>query len=171
MKPDFSVPGRENALFRAYFGDLQLDRRRELSFARWTLLEQVIWQYKPPNTYCYLDGYDFDRYLRKDNGFVGVGRVWLLPEPGTPGDIATTMAVEFDLCRECIRRAFVWVGPVLSKRKKAPKIRQYAFDDFFSSDINLGQEWCLAFEKDASGWHHDPGFDLSIFLMRAQPLR
>jgi len=164
-KYDFSVAGRESALFDAFFDDLGEDRKWEFTFARWTLLERVIWQFKPSNTYCHLDGFDFDQYTQTENGFVGVGRVWMLPEPGTPGDIATIMAVEFDCDRECVQRSSIWVGSVVPKRAKAPRVDAIEAIDFFSAKLNLDGDWGLAFEKDGQGWSHRSECDLSIFLM------
>lgn len=169
-KPDFSVAGRENALFDAFYGDLGDEHRWKFNFARWTLLERVIWQFKTQNTYCHLDGFDLDQYHQNENGFVGIGRAWLLPERGTPGDIATLMAVEFDRDRGCVQRSSIWVGSVVPKRAKAPRVDAIHVIDFFSAKLNFGDKWVLAFEKGPHGWCHNQEFDLSIFLMRESGL-
>tara|TARA_R110000787_G_scaffold215195_1_gene324381 strand:- start:478 stop:1008 length:531 start_codon:yes stop_codon:yes gene_type:complete len=165
MKSDFSVDGRERALFNAFFDKSSKYRKSGFIFARWTLLERVIWQHKPLNTYCHLDGFDFDQFRRTQNAFVGVGRIWMLPEPGTPGNVATAMAIEFDRTHQCVRRALVWVGPLVPRREKAPRVKEFESGNFFSAEKEIGECWQPAFEKDLNGWHINPEFDLSILLM------
>lgn len=124
-KMDNSVLSRERALFNAFF-EYQKGRgdRWMFTFARWRLIGHLIRQFKPNNTYCHLDGFDFDQFSRTSNAFTGVGRVWMLPEPGTPGDIATAISVEFDRAKQCVGRASIWFGPLVSRRHKAPEIRE-----------------------------------------------
>lgn len=165
-KMDNSVLGRERALFNAFFefkngrGD-----RRNFVFARWTLLGRVIRSFKPDNTYCHLDGFDFDQFSHTSNAFTGVGRVWMLPEPGTPGTIATMMSVEFDRSNQRINRAMIWIGPNVPRRRKAPRVECVEPWALIGEKYDPGQDWRLAFRKDGGGWQLDPNFDLSELLM------
>lgn len=165
-KMDISVLGRERALFNSFF-DFKKGRgeKRKFIFARWTLLESIIWTVLPDQNYCHLDGFVFDQFAHNSNAFTGVGRIWMLPEPGTPGDIAAIITVEFDRSNQCVDRAKVWIGPIVPSRQKAPLVE--CIEPWMLSrekrqpDLN----WRLAFRKDSGGWQLNPNFDLSVLIM------
>ncbi|MFK7843265.1 MAG: hypothetical protein AB8B54_13455 [Sphingorhabdus sp.] len=107
MEKDFSVAGREKFLANTFFDPPTKDTKWEFTFARWTLLERVIWEFMPEDTHCHLDGFDLEFIERYSNGFACIGRVWWLPEPNSPGEFRATMAVEFDIAQLTIARASV----------------------------------------------------------------
>lgn len=165
-KMDNSVLGRERALFNAFF-DFKKGRAEKWKFvlARWTLLGRIIRSFKPDDSYCFLDGFTFDQFKRTSCAFTGVGRVWMLPEPGTPGDIATIMSVRFDLEMQCIERALIWIGPIVPSRRKAPRVECIEPWLLIGEKRDPGPEWQLAFRKDQKGWLLHPNFDLAVLLM------
>lgn len=165
-KMDNSVLGRERALFNAFF-DFKKGRgeKWKFAFARQTLLGRIIRSFKPRNSYCFLDGFTFDQLKHTSSAFTGVGRVWMLPEPGTPGNIATVMSVKFDLAKQSIEHALIWIGPVVPPRHKAPKVECVEPWLLIGNKCDPGPEWQLAFRKDQIGWHLNPDFDLSVLLM------
>jgi hypothetical protein len=165
MEKDFSVEGREKFLAKTFYASPSIDTNWEFAFARWTLLERVIWQFMPDDTYCYLDGYDLDEIDRFDDGFVGIGRVWHLPESGTPGDIPAVIAVEFSPASSDLYKAVVWVGRTSSDNGNEPKLEAPSLATISILKHRIGAGWQRAFFRDAEGWSLDCDFDLSIFLM------
>ena len=165
-KMDNSVLGRERALFNAFF-DFKKGRGEKwrFVFARWTLLGRIIRSFKPGNSYCFLDGFTFDQFKHHSNAFTGVGRVWMLEEPGTPGYIATTMSVEFDRSNQCVDRAMIWIGPIVPTRHKAPRVECIEPWLLIGEKCDPVPEWQLAFRKDQNGWFLNPSFDLAVLLM------
>lgn len=89
----------------------------------------------------------------------------MLPEPGTPGDIATIMSVRFDLEKQCIERALIWIGPIVPPRQKAPRVECIEPWLLIGEKRDPGPEWQLAFRKDQHGWFLYPSFDLAVLLM------
>lgn len=165
-KMDNSVLGRERALFNAFF-DFKKGRGEKWGFvfARWTLLGRIIRSFKPDDSYCFLDGFTFDQFKYTSKAFTGVGRVWMLPEPGTPGDIATIMSVKFDLAKQCIERAQIWIGPIVPPRQMSPRVDCIEPWSLIDGQRDPGPEWQLAFFKDQNVWHKNPDFDLAVLLM------
>lgn len=165
MKKDFSVLGRERFLFSTFFDRSQQREAWLPEFARRTLIERVVWSFMPDGVYSHFDGFSSDQFHRFRNGFTIVGRVWLLSEPGTPGNIATILALEFDRDKQCVGRARFWIGPVREQRQKAPFVQGVSsFERTFSGAL-LGAEWNLTLEKSDGEWRMTPGADLSILTM------
>lgn len=165
MEKDFSVAGREKFLAKTYYDPPSIDWNWEFTFARWTLLQRVIWQFITEDTYCHLDGYDLDELDCFTDGFVGVGKVRHLPEPGVPGDIPTIIAVEFNPASFKLQRASIWVARETSNKDQAQKLEIPDLAEIAVWKQNIGSDWQRAFSRDAEGWCLDCDFDLSIFLM------
>jgi hypothetical protein len=176
MSDDFSVAGREAFLshtfyalpFDAYQKRMKRDENREFTFARWTLLERIVWQLIPEDVWkeksCFLDGFDLDQFHRLKDGFVAVGRVWHLPGMGGPGDIPTIMMVEFDPKDRSVRRGVVWVVRGRVREIYGVTGDFSSFDTCLSSREMFEADFEPAFERDAQGWSKHSDFDLSIFL-------
>jgi len=164
MEKDFSVAGREKFLSQVYFDTHGKHEKWEANFARWTLLQRVIWQFMPTNTYCHLDGFDFDIVHHYLNGFIGIGRVWLLEDDLNIGDIYTTMAIEFDE-DNAVKNGKFWVSlmPVI-KGNAPPHVDILPMRNLFSKRSKIGHGWKVALIRKSSGWVINPEFDLSIFL-------
>lgn len=165
MEKDFSVSGREKFLFETFKTRLEDGPLSMFTFARWTLLERVIWKFKPDNTYCYLDGFDFDTFTEFDNGFFGVGRSWHFPDVDAPGDIPIAMAIEFDEAQACVKRSVFWIGRIAAEYISPPDTTCLSFFDLFLPGQNIGAEWQPAFRRTSVGWSIDNEFDLSTFLV------
>lgn len=165
MKKDFSVLGRERFLFATFFDRSPIRKARLPYFARYTLIDSVIWRFIPEDVYCHLDGFDDDQFQRFRNGYIAVGRVWLLPEPGVPGDVSTIFAVDFDRNKQCVGKARFWIGPICKHREKAPFVQGISSFERTYSARQLGTEWNLALEKEDGEWRMPPGADLSILTM------
>ena len=165
MEKDFSVLGREKFLSQVYFDIHGKHEKWESNFARWTLLERVIWEFMPENTYCHLDGFDLNNQHYYKNGFIGIGRVWLLENNHSAGDVYTTMAIEFDEGRMAVKNGKFWVShrPVI-KGDMPPDVDIPPIRKLFSNRSTLGRDWQLALIRNSSGWSINPQFDLSIFL-------
>ena len=162
---DFSVEGRESFLGQVYFDTHGKFEKWELNFARWTLLERIIWEFKPDDTHCHLDGFDFDIVHNYRNGFIGIGRVWLLENTKVSGDIYATMAIEFDEDIQAVKKGRFWVSamPVI-KGNVPPYFDIPPLKSLFTKTNRLGQDWQIALSRNSSGWVLNNSFDLSVFL-------
>ena len=164
MRTDFTVKGREDFLSQVYFDTHFKFELNEVEFARRTLLQRIIWSFKPSQTSCSLDNYDADETHHIPDGFLCIGCVRLLNDTKHNGEIRTAMAIKFHKTTQAIQYARIWVSlmPTIKRHinidvMPAPKV-------LFSSKSYLGKDWQLAFSRNEKGWKKTPSFDLSIFL-------
>lgn len=161
MENDFSVSGREKYLCRKFYDLFNIKLEWEFTFARQTLLQRIVWLFKPDDTCCTLDGFDLDEFYPFDDGFIGIGRARHL---SIREEVPIVIALEFNRFRGTVKRGLIWVGQKPPKYLQPTKVNCEELDNIFLLNQCLGRDWQLAFMRNAKGWSMDNDFDLSILL-------